>query len=171
MTSRSLALVAALAVLAAAPVAVAQTAPQDGPPPSGGAPGGPGGGGGMRMMLPRTTADVGPWADQLFGRMDANGDGAITADELSMLARPEIASRGGGRLRAMISQSDTSRDARVSREEMAEGAARMFARMDKNSDGQLADDELPQPPQPPRPPAIPMPAPAPMPMPMPGPEG
>ena len=170
MTFRSLALTAALVVLSTAP-AVAQTAPQNAPPPAGGSPGGPGMGGGMGMMLPRTTADVGPWSDRLFARLDGNADGAITADELAMLARPEIASRGGGRLRAMISQSDSSRDARVTSEEMTAGAQRLFARMDKNSDGQLADDELPQPPQPPRPPAVPMPTPAPMPMPMPMPDG
>ena len=171
MTFRSFALTAALAALSAAPAAVAQTPPQEGPPPAQGAPGGPGAGGGMGgmggMMLPRTTADVAPWSDRLFARLDANADGAITADELTMLARPEIASRGGGRLRAMISQSDASRDARVTSEEMTAGAQRMFARMDRNSDGQLADDELPRPPQPPRPPAMPMPTPAPMPMPMP----
>jgi Ca2+-binding EF-hand superfamily protein len=110
---------------------------------------------------------VAPWADRLFTRLDANQDGSITGDEMATLTRPEVASRGGSRLRGLISQSDANRDARVSREELTAGAGRMFTRMDSNGDGRLADEELPQPPAPPRPMAIPMPAPAPMPMPMP----
>ena len=76
---------------------------------------------------------------------------------------------GGGRLRRMISQSDSSNDGRISREELIAGAERMFTRMDANGDGTLSDDELPRPPAPQRPPAMPMPAAEPMPMPeMPG---
>jgi hypothetical protein len=119
------------------------------------------------MMLPRATDQVAPWADRLFARLDANQDGSITGDEMATLTRPEVASRGGSRLRGMISQSDANRDARVNREELSAGAGRMFARMDRNSDGRLEDDELPQPPAPPRPMAIPMPQPSQMPMPMP----
>jgi hypothetical protein len=125
------------------------------------------GGMGGGLSLPRAAAEVTPWADRLFSRLDANADGAITGDEMALLTRPEVASRGGGRLRAMISQSDSSRDARVSREELDVGAQRMFARMDANADGVLSDDEMPPPPAPPRPMTIPMPQPAPMPMPMP----
>ncbi|RYG10606.1 MAG: hypothetical protein EON96_16490 [Caulobacteraceae bacterium] len=143
--------------------------PAQTPPPAGSMAGGMAGGG-MGLMPPRSADQVAAWADRLFTRLDANQDAAITGDEMSMLTRPEIASRGGGRLRAMISQSDTSRDARISREELVAGAERMFARMDRNGDGQISDDELPQQPAPPRPPSIPMPAPTPMPMPMP-PEG
>lgn len=122
----------------------------------------------MGMMLPRTTADVGPWSERVFTRLDGNQDGSITADELSMLMRPEVARMGGSRLRAMISQSDSNRDARVSREEFDAGALRMFHRMDANGDGQLTGEELPQPPAQARPMPIPMPTqPDPMPMPFP----
>jgi hypothetical protein len=133
----------------------------------------PGGmaGGGMGM-LPRTADGVPAWADRIFGRLDANADGAVTGNELTPLTQEPIASMGGGRLRAMISQSDANRDARVSREEFGAGALRAFQRMDTNIDGQLSDDELPRPPAAARPMAIPMPAPAnPMPMPMPMPDG
>lgn len=122
---------------------------------------------GMSAM-PRTTDQVAPWADRLFTGLDANADGAITGNELTLLTREPIASMGGGRLRAIISQSDANRDARVSREEFAAGALRAFNRMDTDGDGQLSDAELPQPVATQRPTAIPMPAPAnPMPMPMP----
>lgn len=113
-------------------------------------------GGGM-FGLPRTAEAVQPWADRLFARLDANQDAAITGDELAILADPTVAAMGGSRLRAMIAQSDASRDARISSEEMAAGARRMFDRMDRNGDGRLDDDELPPPPAPPAP--IPLPAP------------
>ncbi len=144
--------------------------PQAGPPRAGpqGSPGGGMGRGGGMGMLPHTAADVPAWADRVFGRLDANADGAITGNELTVLTQEPVASMGGGRLRAMVSQSDANRDARVSREEFGAGALRAFTRMDKNGDGQLSDDELPQAPAPQRPMSIPMPAPAnPMPMPMP----
>ncbi|MGQ3041189.1 MAG: EF-hand domain-containing protein [Brevundimonas sp.] len=153
-----------IALLTSAP-ALAQDVPQS-PPPGGAAR--MGGGGMMGMMLPRTTADVGPWSGRVFTRLDGNQDGSITADELSMLMRPEVARMGGSRLRAMISQSDSNRDARVSREEFDAGALRMFQRMDANGDGQLTGEELPQPPAQARPMPIPMPTqPDPMPMPFP----
>lgn len=164
MTRSTLSVPACTALLAlAASPALAQT-PQTMQAPPGPPPEGRMGGG---MMLPRATDQIAPWTDRLFARMDANQDGSITGDELTPLTQPEIASRGGGRLRAMISQSDANRDARVSHDELSAGALRAFQRMDVNGDGQLADDELPRPPAPPRPVAIPMPQPAPMPMPMP----
>jgi len=154
------------------PAAAVQDAPQ-GPPP--GAPGAPvvvrpgsmAGGGGMGM-LPRSADDVPTWADRIFARLDANTDGAITGNEMTVLTQEPVASMGGGRLRAMISQSDANRDARVSQEEFRAGALRAFHRMDVNGDGQLSDDELPRPPAAARPTPIPMPAQSdPMPMPMP----
>lgn len=122
----------------------------------------PGGGGGMGP--PRSADAVGGWADRLFTRLDANQDGAVTGAELTVLTQGEAGARGGARLRAMVSQSDSSGDARISREELAAGARRMFIRMDRNGDGRLADDELPQPPAAARP--APMPAPSADPFPM-----
>jgi hypothetical protein len=127
-------------ISAAAGSATAQT-----PPPGGGMGGGMGGG----FSLPRASEEVAPWSARIFGRLDANGDASITGDELAILANPRVAAMGGSRMRAMIVQSDTSRDSRISAEELSAGAQRMFARMDRNGDGRLADDELPQaPPQP-----------------------
>ncbi len=127
----------------------------------------PGGMGGGMGMLPRSADQVDGWADRIFARLDANADGAVTGNELTPLTQEPIASMGGGRLRAMISQSDANRDARVSQDEFRAGALRMFQRMDTNGDGQLSDDEMPRPAQP-RPVTVPMPSqPDPMPMPMP----
>lgn len=133
-------------------------------------PGGMGGGmgGGGMGMLPRSADGVPAWAERIFGRLDANADGAITGNEMTILTQEPVASMGGGRLRAMISQSDANRDARVSGEEFEAGALRAFQRMDANGDGQLSDDEMPRPPAAARPTPIPMPTqPDPMPMPMP----
>ena len=136
-----------------------------GGPPGAGRPGGPpggggmgGGGGGAEMFSPPRTADaVTPWAQRLFTRLDANQDASITGNEMSILANPMVASMGGSRLRAMIAQSDSSRDSRISLEEMTAGAQRMFNRMDTNGDGRLSEAELPRPaaPAPPAPVNIP----------------
>lgn len=134
----------ALAVTLAAALAIPAAAQT--PPP--GAPGG-------MFALPRTSDAVAPWAETLFTRLDANQDASVTGSELAILANPTVAAMGGSRLRAMIVQSDASRDSRISAEELGAGAQRMFARMDRNGDGRLADDELPAPP--PRPAAVTMP--------------
>lgn len=124
--------------------------------PGGGAGAGRGGGG---MMAPPRTADaVGPWSDGVMTRLDANQDGAITGNELAVLANPTVAAMGGSRLRAMIVQSDANRDSRINAGELSAGAQRMFNRMDANGDGRLSDDELPQ--RPAAPPPIAMPPPA-----------
>lgn len=143
MTLRTFAMITPFVLLSAlASAAAAQT-----PPPGGGMGGG--------MGLPRSAEAVAPWAERLFARLDTDQDASITGAELAVLANPQIASRGGSRLRAMIVQSDTSRDSRISAEELTAGAQRMFARMDTNGDGNLADDELPQGPARPTQPIMP----------------
>lgn len=152
MTQSANSLATAVAVLClTAPVALAQT------PPGGGRAGG--------MGPPPALADVPAWAGRVFDRLDANDDDAVTGDELAVLSSGPAAAMGGGRLRRMISQSDSSNDGRISREELAAGADRMFRRMDVNGDGVLSDDELPRPPTPARAPAVPMPQGEPMPFP------
>ena len=144
-------LCAALAAAVLAGPAAAQT-----PPP----------GGGMRGMgPPPALADVPAWADVIFDHLDADGDGAVTGQEMAALSSGPAASMGGGRLRRMIAQSDSSNDGRVSREEMVAGAERMFRRLDADGDGVLSESERPRPPAMAQAPAVPMPPPEPMPMP------
>jgi hypothetical protein len=126
---------------------------------------------GAGMAPPTDRAQVGEWADRLFTRLDADQNAALTSAELLVLTQGGAAAMGGGRIRAAIAQSDASGDSRISREEMALGAERLFTRMDANGDGRLTGDELPRPPAPPRAPSMPStPAPDPFP-PMPEPEG
>lgn len=149
-TATFLSAAVAVAIAAGGPAA-AQT-----PPP----------GGGMRGMgPPPALADVPAWAGAMFDRLDADGDGAVTGQEMAALSSGPMASMGGGRLRRMIAQADSSNDGRVSREEMIAGAERMFRRLDVDGDGVLSDAERPRPPAMPQAPAIPMPAPEPEPMP------
>ncbi|MFN3669436.1 MAG: EF-hand domain-containing protein [Brevundimonas sp.] len=101
----------------------------------------PNGGG---MGLPPAAEEVEAWAGRLFARLDANQDGAVTGDELAVLANPTVSAMGGSRLRAMVVQSDADRNARISAEEMTAGAQRMFSRMDRDGDGRLSEDERPQ---------------------------
>lgn len=125
---------------------------------AGGSPGaGPGGamivGNAAEMFnLPRTADALPVWTAQIFARLDANQDGAITGNELAILANPTIAPIGGSRLRALIAQSDASRDSRIDQEELTAGARRAFTRLDRDGDGRLSNEELP-PPAPPAPPA------------------
>ncbi len=126
----------------------------------------PGAGGGMAGMgLPSTLDGTAAWAERLFGRLDADQDGAVTGQEMAVLSQGPIGAMGGSRLRRMIAQSDSSNDGRVSREEMVAGAERMFRRLDADGDGVLSEAERPRPPARSQPPAIPMPAAEPMPMP------
>ena len=150
MTLRPINLIAPIFIAMLAGSVAAQT-----PPPEGS---GMGGGMGGGMMLPRTADAVAPWSARMFARLDANQDASITGNELAILANPTVAAMGGSRMRAMIVQSDANRDSRISAEELSAGAQRMFNRMDVNSDGRLADDELPQRPAPPPPIAMPPPA-------------
>ncbi|HST92927.1 MAG TPA: hypothetical protein VLJ13_12090 [Brevundimonas sp.] len=156
---------ALLAALVSTAVCVSAASAQTTPAPSGGR--APGGG----MAPPTDRAQVAAWADRLFTRLDADQNSALTSPELLVLTQGGAAAMGGGRLRAAIAQSDASGDSRISREEMAAGAQRLFTRMDANGDGRLTGDELPRPPAPPRAPSMPStPAPDPFP-PMPEPEG
>ena len=148
---RSATFLSAVAAVAVAGPAVAQTPP---------------GGGAMRGMgPPPALADVPAWAGVMFDRLDADHDGAVTGQEMAALSSGPMASMGGGRLRRMIAQADSSNDGRVSREEMIAGAERMFRRLDADGDGVLSESERPRPPAMPQAPAVPMPAPEPMPMP------
>ena len=71
---------------------------------------------------------------RVFARMDKNGDGVITADEMGPMA-----GRGpGGGLMA----ADTNHDGKISHAEFTAQAAARFAKLDANGDGQISPDEM-----------------------------
>ncbi|MGZ9114944.1 MAG: EF-hand domain-containing protein [Brevundimonas sp.] len=129
---------AALVVLAMAGAAAAQT-----PPPGMGGMGGP-------VTLETMQARQ----DQMFDRLDVNTDGMITGNELAVLTQPPMNQAGGPRMRSMITRADADRNARISREEMRNAAAALFASLDADHDGLVSPTEraamMPAPPAPPR---------------------
>lgn len=125
---------------------------------------------GGAMTLPQSAADLDAWVDRIFQRLDADRDGQITGAELRVLSQGDVAARGGARIRGLAARSDANNDARITRDELSAGAARMFARLDANGDGRLSQDEAPPPsPSPSRAPgAFSLPGPEPEPMGLPG---
>jgi Ca2+-binding EF-hand superfamily protein len=81
---------------------------------------------------------------RMFGKMDVNGDGTVTAAEMDAA---QSAMPPDPNARAMSSQDkikaiDTNKDGSLSAEEHAIGAKTMFEKMDKDKDGFLTAVEL-----------------------------
>ena len=118
--------------------------------------GGPGGGGAgrvdsKRMMerldkngdgaISQDEVDEGTWRH--FGRADTNGDGNVTADELEAMLR-ERPGAGGGMMRdpaRMVKHLDTDGNDMLSRDEW-KGPQEAFDKIDADADGFLTVDEL-----------------------------
>jgi Ca2+-binding EF-hand superfamily protein len=105
--------------------------------------------------------------ERIFARIDANGDGNITQQELANAPRPRFGAGGG--LARIIGQADTDKNGAVSQAEFQnftptlpdgrqapqispEKKNEIFARIDTNRDGQLTRDELANAPRPQGPP-------------------
>ncbi len=84
---------------------------------------------------PMTLADMQARSDRRFDRMDANGDGAVTSEEMG---------DEGGRGARMLERADADNDGRITRAEMQAGTVAMFRRMDANGDGKVTEEERPQ---------------------------
>lgn len=115
------------------------------------------------LIVTLTTAAA--FADQHggrgFDRMDKNGDGKITAEEMSdmhadMMAEADANGDGAITREEMKAfhearreewrkdhNPDTNGDGVVSKDEFVAAAAERFDKMDKNGDGVLSDDEKP----------------------------
>jgi len=100
-----------------------------------------GGGRGGMMMRADTNADgkisreeFTAVMDQRFARLDKNGDGFITADEVS-----DMPARGPG---GGVMAADADHDGKVSHAEFTALATARFARLDTNGDGQITPDEM-----------------------------
>src|SRR5688572_20667695 len=103
VSPHSLVLVSLVSLAAGVSVAAAQVTLV--PSPGQGA--APGAAPAAAMAPPADRAQVGPWADRFFTRLDTDQNDALTGGELMVLTQGGVAAMGGGRLRAMISQSDT----------------------------------------------------------------
>lgn len=106
----------------------------------------------------------GPRAEQMFERMDANGDQAVTLDEAQTFAaarftsmdsngdgvvdRAERRQMRGGRGAERFARLDTDGDGLISKAEMTaqrgERAEKRFAKLDQNADGFISSEEAMQ---------------------------
>ncbi len=91
-----------------------------------------------------------PGTDAAFARIDMDGDGFITLDELRAArapareARREVPADRATRWRQMLQRFDADGDGRISREEW-QGRDEVFERLDANNDGFLTEDEVVRP--------------------------
>jgi len=74
---------------------------------------------------------------QLFDRLDANKDGALSTDELSQAVRQRVRERGDDRWKRLDKDGNGS----ISREEWPRNPE-VFDRLDTNKDGILTREEL-----------------------------
>lgn len=81
-------------------------------------------------------------AADVLKKMDANGDGKLTRDELR---RPPFGQPGGpSGPEGMLRRLDRNNDGKVTKEELPERMQPNFSRLDLNGDGALDADELKQ---------------------------
>ncbi len=82
----------------------------------------------------------------MFALLDANGDGVLAAEELSLGSRRARGGRAGGRVgggpAAGFQNMDADGDGQVSLDEWA-GTEQTFRRLDGNGDGLLTPNEIP----------------------------
>ena len=98
---------------------------------------------GQAARPPQTLAQMQARTEQMFVRLDADSDGAITSDELAVLTGGAQGARVAGQLREMITRADADGNARITLEELRNGTARRFARLDADGDGVVTDEERP----------------------------
>lgn len=83
-----------------------------------------------------------------FTRMDKNGDGFISADEVKPGNPPRLGGEGPqGMGQHFFRKFDKDKDGKVSKEEFT-GRSDRFTGLDKNGDGFVTADEMPEGPQP-----------------------
>jgi hypothetical protein len=86
------------------------------------------------MQGSKTRADVEARMKSVFARLDANGDGNLTQDEIAKVGQQ---GRGG----KMLARADGNRDGKVSLAELTGAALRRFDSADANKDGTVTPEE------------------------------
>lgn len=76
-----------------------------------------------------------------FAKADANGDGKITVGEIAEQIRHKRAERVAAR---MVKRFDVNGDGTLTRAEIENRQKKIFALLDRNDDGKLVKDEMPQ---------------------------
>lgn len=78
-----------------------------------------------------------------FTAADTNGDGSLSADELSARALARFQEKLADRTQAMLDNMDNDGSGGLSQDEMGEGPGmRNFARIDADNDGAVTKDEI-----------------------------
>lgn len=91
----------------------------------------------------------------LFSKLDANADGSIDQTEIEKAreawrqrmnkpAQTEADAEGKKKHRGFLQRIDADGDGKITSAEFAAAGDKMFAKLDDNSDGKIANDELPK---------------------------
>ncbi|WP_292285543.1 EF-hand domain-containing protein [Marivita sp.] len=96
--------------------------------------------GAATVVLAQDRMDRGERPAEMFSRLDTDGDGQITAEELDSVGRGHMQDRGSRK----IARLDSDGDGAVSEDEFAarRGEGAMFDRLDTNADGMISEEEF-----------------------------
>ncbi|MFN3846626.1 MAG: EF-hand domain-containing protein [Paracoccaceae bacterium] len=91
-----------------------------------------------------TQAEIDAYRAAQAKAFDTDGDGLLSAEELSAMHLQNVTARASDRAARMIERMDTDGDGKLSAAEMAVRpmAGRMFDRLDADKDGALSEAEL-----------------------------